>query len=194
MDVIQGYRDVLYNQPAQYQLMDQKNGHEKEFKTSYGCTMDSHESTRQRADSLQSKTHEDRIARKGSTSMTHKNLVHKFIPMPQTMKIPSAKAAVDKEWKKLDNPRMGFERSQERAKRRLFWKRKETKKESPLCFIGGHMSPQKIGVGANITEVQRQSRAQRHCKGRFWSLRTRLICVTDDSCKNHGCYRKITIL
>ena len=25
-------------------------------------------------------------------------LVHKFIPMPQAMKIPAAKAAVDKEW------------------------------------------------------------------------------------------------
>ena len=31
--------------------------------------------------------------------MTHFNLVHKFIPMP---KIPDAKAALDKEWKKLD--------------------------------------------------------------------------------------------
>ena len=29
-------------------------------------------------------------------------LVHKFIPMPQAMKIPAAKAAVDKEWEKLE--------------------------------------------------------------------------------------------
>ena len=29
-------------------------------------------------------------------------MVHKFIPMPQGMKIPDAKAAVDKEWKKLE--------------------------------------------------------------------------------------------
>ena len=34
--------------------------------------------------------------------MSHYNLVHKFIPPPQTMKIPDAKAAVDKEWKKLE--------------------------------------------------------------------------------------------
>ena len=33
--------------------------------------------------------------------MTHKNLVHKFTPMPQAINIPDAKAAVDKEWKKL---------------------------------------------------------------------------------------------
>ena len=30
------------------------------------------------------------------------NLVRKFIPMPQAMKIPAAKAAVDKEWRKLE--------------------------------------------------------------------------------------------
>ena len=29
-------------------------------------------------------------------------LVHKFIPMPQAVKIPAAKAAVDKEWEKLE--------------------------------------------------------------------------------------------
>ena len=29
-------------------------------------------------------------------------LVHMFIPMPQAMKIPAAKAVVDKEWEKLE--------------------------------------------------------------------------------------------
>ena len=28
--------------------------------------------------------------------------MHKFIPMPQAMKIPDAKAAMDKEWDKLE--------------------------------------------------------------------------------------------
>ena len=32
----------------------------------------------------------------------HFNFVHKFIPMPQAMKIPDAMAAVGKEWKKLE--------------------------------------------------------------------------------------------
>ena len=36
-------------------------------------------------------------------SPQHFNLVHKFIPMPQAMKIPAAKAAVDKEWRKMEN-------------------------------------------------------------------------------------------
>ena len=44
--------------------------------------------------------HEDHIARKGENSLQHHNLVHKFIPMPQPMTIPAAKAAVDKEWEK----------------------------------------------------------------------------------------------
>ena len=46
--------------------------------------------------------HEDHIAGKGENSLEHYNLVHKFIPMPQAMKIPAAKAAVDKEWEKLE--------------------------------------------------------------------------------------------
>ena len=48
------------------------------------------------------KYHEDHIAGKGGNSQKHYNLVHKFIPMPQAMKIPAAKAAVDKEWEELE--------------------------------------------------------------------------------------------
>ena len=50
-----------------------KSGNEREFKTVYGCMVESHEPTRQRADSSQSKKHEDHIAGKGFTSMTHYN-------------------------------------------------------------------------------------------------------------------------
>ena len=46
--------------------------------------------------------HEDHIAGKGEKSLQHYNLVHKFISMPRVMKIPAAKAAVDKEWEKLE--------------------------------------------------------------------------------------------
>ena len=38
------------------------------------------------------------IAGKGDSSLQHYNLVHKFFPVPQAMKIPAAKAAVEKEW------------------------------------------------------------------------------------------------
>ena len=48
------------------------------------------------------KNHKDHIAGKRFTSMTHENLVHKFIPMRQAMNILDAKAAVEKEWKTLE--------------------------------------------------------------------------------------------
>ena len=49
------------------------------------------------------KYHEDHIAGKGDNSLQHYNLVHKIIPMPQkALKIPAAKAAVDKEWEKCE--------------------------------------------------------------------------------------------
>ena len=45
--------------------------------------------------------YEYHIARKGNNSLHH-YIWHKFIPMPQAMKIPVAKAAEDKEWEKLE--------------------------------------------------------------------------------------------
>ena len=42
------------------------------------------------------------LQEKGENSLQHYNLVRKFIPMPQAMRIPAAKAAVDKEWEKLE--------------------------------------------------------------------------------------------
>ena len=34
--------------------------------------------------------------------MSHCNLVRKLIPIPHAKRIPDARAAVDKEWKKLE--------------------------------------------------------------------------------------------
>ena len=72
-----------------------------EAKTRSSCITEAHESTRQRVESVTKRIHEEHIAGKGQNSVLHYNLVHKFIPMPQAMKIPDAKAAVDKERKKL---------------------------------------------------------------------------------------------
>ena len=63
---------------------------------------EAHESTRQRTESVTKRIHEEHIAAKGQNSVLHYKLVHKFTSMPQAMKIPDAKAAVDKEWKKLE--------------------------------------------------------------------------------------------
>ena len=42
------------------------------------------------------------LQEKESNSPHHYNFVHKFLPMPQAMKIPAAKAVVDREWEKLE--------------------------------------------------------------------------------------------
>ena len=74
----------------------------EEFKSVYGFMVKSHESTRHRVESSQPDNQEDRISGKGFTSMSHDNLLHKFIPMPQAMKIPDAEAAVVKALRKLE--------------------------------------------------------------------------------------------
>ena len=71
-------------------------------KTKLACILEADESTRMRVGNSIPHHHEDPVAGKGESSLQHYNLVHKFIPMPQAMKIPTAKAAVDKEWEKLE--------------------------------------------------------------------------------------------
>ena len=71
-------------------------------KTKLACILEANESTSMRMGNSIPSNHEDHIARKSENSLQHYNLVHKFIPMPQAMKIPAAKAAVDKEWEKLE--------------------------------------------------------------------------------------------
>ena len=72
----------------------------REF-TKLACILEADESTRLRMGNSLPHYHQDHISGKGNNSLQHYNLVHKFIPMPQALKIPAAKAAVDKEWEKL---------------------------------------------------------------------------------------------
>ena len=71
------------------------------IKTKLACILGASESTRLRKGESLPNHHEDHIAGRGNNSLQHYKLVHKFIPMPQAVKIPAAKAAVDKEWTKL---------------------------------------------------------------------------------------------
>ena len=77
-------------------------GSNKIKKTKLACILEADESTRMRMGNSIPHHHEDHIAGKREKSLQHYNLVHKFIPMPQAMKIPAAKVAVDKEWEKLE--------------------------------------------------------------------------------------------
>ena len=68
----------------------------------FACILEASESKRMRMEETLPEYHEDHNAGKGDNSLQHYNLVHKFIPMPQAMKIPATEAAVDKECEKLE--------------------------------------------------------------------------------------------
>ena len=78
------------------------SGGSDKIKTKLACILEADESTRMRMENSIPHHHQDHMAGKEENSLQHYNLVHKFIPMPQAMKIPAAKAAVDKEWEKLE--------------------------------------------------------------------------------------------
>ena len=76
------------------------SGASNKIKTRLACILQASESTGLRMGESLPNHHEYNIAGRGNNSLQHDNLVHKFIPMPQAMKILAAKAAVDKEWEK----------------------------------------------------------------------------------------------
>ena len=71
-------------------------------KTKYACVVDADESMRIRLEGVPHRYHEDHISAKGINSLSHCNLVHKFIPMPEEIKKTDAKAPVEKECEKLE--------------------------------------------------------------------------------------------
>ena len=73
-----------------------------DHKSKLTCILEADESKRLRMEGITPRIHEDHIAGKGNNSLQHDNLVHKFIPIPQAMKKPEAKAAVDKQWEKVE--------------------------------------------------------------------------------------------
>ena len=86
------------------------------IKTKLACLLEADESTRLRmGESLPN--HEDHIAGKGNNSLQHYYLVHKFIPLPQAMKIPAAKAVVDGRGKLGENFGVEPDESQKYFKR-----------------------------------------------------------------------------
>ena len=54
-------------------------------KTKYACMVDADEFLRIRLEGVPQKYHEDDITVKGVNSLSHCNLVHKFIPKPQSI-------------------------------------------------------------------------------------------------------------
>ena len=102
---------------------DGSKGFNKIQMTTDACIVEAHESTRKRLERIPSKGREDHITEKGFSSLSHYNLAHKFVPMPQAIKFPDAKAALDKEWKKLEKmPAWQLEKV-----KKEFWKHKESR-------------------------------------------------------------------
>ena len=67
------------------------SGASNKIKTKLACVLEASESSRLRMGESLPTHPEDHIAGKGNNSPQHYNLVHKFIPMPQAMKISAAK-------------------------------------------------------------------------------------------------------
>ena len=65
------------------------SGASNKIQTKLACILEANESTRMRMGNSELSNHEDHIAGKGDNSLQHYNLVHKFIPLPQAIKIPA---------------------------------------------------------------------------------------------------------
>ena len=79
-------------------------GKSNEIKSRLACILEASESKRLRMEESLPNHHEDQIAGKVTIHCSIAiYLVHKYIPVPQAIKIPAAKAAVDKEWEELEN-------------------------------------------------------------------------------------------
>ena len=77
----------------------------------YACIVEADEPMRVRLEGVPYRYHVDH-------SLNHCNLAHKFIPMPQALKIPDAKVAVGKEWGKKEKRyrRMAADESQKQER------------------------------------------------------------------------------
>ena len=164
-------------------------------KTKYACVVDADEFMRIRLEGVPHRYHEDHISAKGMSSKTNFSLVQKFIPVPQALKIPDAKAGSAKKWENWKNTGMAADESQkqERSDRRS----KEWGQKISSRVIDGCLSSWDFGVGTSVSKVQRQSHAPMwRCERWFSILRTihwtRIISITNDSRKSHGHYFKTT--
>ena len=118
--------------------------------------------------------------------------------MPQAMKIPAAKAAVDQEWEKLEKIQAWNLTKVRKQIWRDRWSKKRRKKTT-LRFIDGHMSFEKCWIGGKAPKVQKSScTPRRHCE---WWFRimcsiywTRIISITSDGSKSHGYHLQIAWL
>ena len=95
-EIIKNAKEKIGNKASKKGKHGETRSKSDDFKSKFACILEASESTRMRMEEFLPKYHDDHIAGKGDNSLQQYNLVHKFIPMPEAMKIPAAKAAVDK--------------------------------------------------------------------------------------------------
>ena len=140
------------------------------------------------------KYHEDHVAGRGDNSQQHHNLVHKIFPMPQAMKIPATKAAVDEEWENLENiPAWDTKVRYE----------SEVIDEARTKGIKVHFASLMDICHLKNAELERKTQKmprsrcspKRHCERWFWILcsiyRTRIFNITNNNNKTHGYHIQI---
>ena len=152
--------------------------------------LEASESTRLRMEESLPNHHEDHIAGKGNKSLQHYNLVHKFIPMVQAMKIPAAKAAVDQEWEKLEKI-PAWDLTKVRSKKEVIY---EARTKGAKVHFASLMDL------CHLKNAELETKHQTYkgrvvlrgdiVKGRFRVLRsihwTRIFSISNDSRQNDG--------
>ena len=96
--------------------------------------------------------HEDHIAEKGFNSLSHYNLVHKFISMPQALKIPDAKSCGGS---RIGDARKvaSLESDPSKEQKRGHPGSSKRPNNSPFCYADGHLSSQKYGVRTEVSKI-----------------------------------------
>ena len=130
-------------------------------KTEYACVVDVDESTRPKLEGAVHISHQDHITTKGTNSMAHYSLVHKFIPMPQTMKkIPDAKATVGKELEQLEKI-PAWQLTKVRNKRDVINESKNKGRKNHFASLMDPCHLKNSEVGTSMSKVGRKNRSPR---------------------------------
>ena len=124
------------------------------------------------------------------------NLVHTFLPLPQAMNIPEAKAAAHKEWKKLETI-PAWKLDKVKSEKEVILEAQRDKKKVHSATLMDICQLKNAELEPTIPEVQGKSCAsRRHCERRLWNLCSLywkgLVCVSNDSSRSNGCHCKIT--
>ena len=127
--------------------------------------MESHESTRNRLETILPKNREDRLAGKKFNSWSHYNLVYKIISTPQAIKKSRCQSRGGQREEKLEKKKSSMATDQKRSKRH---------RKSQEQFI---LLRWKTSVISQIRSWNPTSRSkeivlcsERHCERRFWFL------------------------